>query len=112
MGLSAVGSAGAWFGSYLKRDERMVSTSMRDRLMDMLLESRNAAALDDLDRLQTEADDILKQTLHCYDDGAIDDGALNAAHIMLQQLHTAIADRRSFLLAAPAAMRQTAALRA
>ena len=112
MGLSLFGSAGAWFGSYLKRDERMISTSLRDRLMDMLLESRNAAALDDLDRLQTEADDILKQTLHCYDDGAIDDGALNAAHIMLQQLHTAIADRRSFLLAAPAAMRQTAQLRA
>jgi hypothetical protein len=62
--------------------------------------------------LQVEADEILKQTLHCYDDGAIDDGALNACHIMLQQLHIAIADRRVFLLSAPVAMRQTAALRA
>jgi len=112
MGLSVCGSAGAWFGSYMKRDERAISTSLRDRLMDMLLESRNSAALDDLDRLQTEADEILKQTLHCYDDGAIDDGALNACHIMLQQLHTAIADRRGFLLAAPAAIRQAAQLRA
>jgi TRAP transporter TAXI family solute receptor len=112
MGLSAVGSAGAWFGSYLKRDERMVSTSLRDRLMDMLLEARNALVLDQLEKLQVEADEILKQTLHCYDDGAIDDGALNACHIMLQQLHIAIADRRVFLLSAPVAMRQTAALRA
>ena len=112
MALSAVGSAGAWFGSYLKRDERMISTSLRDRLMDMLLEARNAAALEDLDKMQAEADDILKQTLHCYDDGAIDDGALSACHIMLQQLHSAIADRRSLLLSAPVAMRQAAQLRA
>jgi TRAP transporter TAXI family solute receptor len=112
MALSALGSAGAWFGSYLKRDERMVSTTLRDRLMDMLLEARNALALEQLEKLQAEADDILKQTLHCYDDGAIDDGALNASHIMLQQLHIAIADRRVILLSAPVAMRQTAALRA
>jgi TRAP transporter TAXI family solute receptor len=112
MGLSLVGSAGAWFGSYLKRDERMISTALRDRLMDMLLEARNALVLEQLEKLQGEADDILKQTLHCYDDGAIDDGALNASHIMLQQLHIAIADRRVFLLSQPVAMRQTAALRA
>ena len=37
MALSAVGSAGAWFAGYLKRDERMISSSLRDRLMDMLL---------------------------------------------------------------------------
>jgi len=34
------------------------------------------AGAKELDRLQAEADVILKQTLHCYDDGAIDDGAL------------------------------------
>src|SRR5579871_1545949 len=112
MALSAFGSAGAWFGSYLKRDERMVSTTLRDRLMDMLLEARNALVLEQLEKLQVEADDILKQTLHCYDDGAIDDGALNACHIMLQQLHIAIADRRVLIYSAPIAMRQTAALRA
>jgi TRAP transporter TAXI family solute receptor len=112
MALSALGSIGAWFGSYLKRDERQTSTTLRDRLMDMLLASRTAGSLEELDRLQSEADDILKQTLHCYDDGAIDDGALTASHVIMQQLHTAIADRRAVLMAAPAAMRQAAQLRA
>lgn len=112
MALSALGSAGAWFGSYLKRDERHVSTTLRDRLIAMLPEARTAASLEELERLQTEADEILKETLHCFDDGAIDDSALGASHIILQQLHSAITDRRNALLATPLAMRQAAQLRA
>jgi len=112
MALSALGSAGAWFGSYLKRDERHVSTQLRDRLIDMLPEARMATSLEDLEKMQVDADDILKQTLHCFDDGAIDDSALGASHIVLQQLHVAIADRRDVLLATPAMMRQAAQLRA
>ena len=36
MALSAMGSAGAWFAGYLKKDERETNTSQRERLLDML----------------------------------------------------------------------------
>jgi hypothetical protein len=35
MALSAMGSAGAWFAGYLKKDERHIGVSQRDRLLDI-----------------------------------------------------------------------------
>src|SRR4029077_7346226 len=58
MGLSAMGSAGAWFAGYLKKDERDGNTSQRERLMDMLTAARRSDSADELDRMQAEADDI------------------------------------------------------
>ena len=43
MGLSAMGSAGAWFAGYLKKDERNNNSSLRERLLDMLVAPRGAA---------------------------------------------------------------------
>src|SRR3978361_899770 len=36
MGLSAMGSAGAWFAGYLKKDERSLNTSQRDRMPELV----------------------------------------------------------------------------
>ena len=36
MGLSAMGSAGAWFAGYLKKDERHNNSTLRERLLDMI----------------------------------------------------------------------------
>jgi TRAP transporter TAXI family solute receptor len=97
MGLSAMGSAGAWFAGFLKKDERNNNTSLRERLLDMLAEARRSDSAEDLDRLQSEADDIMRDTLHCFDHGAIDDGALSAFNIALDQFHKAVADRKALL---------------
>jgi len=51
--------------------------------------------------MQTEADDILRDTLHCFDHGAIEEGALTAFNIALDQFHTAVADRKSLLNSMP-----------
>lgn len=110
MGLSAMGSAGAWFAGYLKRDERQNNTSLRDRLLEMLAQVRQASTHQELDTMQAEADQILRDTLRCYEDGAIDDGPLTAFNIALEQFHTAVADRRSVLMATPP--RATVQLRA
>jgi TRAP transporter TAXI family solute receptor len=110
MGLSAMGSAGAWFAGYLKRDDRQNHSSLRGRLLEMLPLARHANSHEELDDMQAEADEILKDTLHCYEDGAIDDGPLTAFNIALDQLHAAIADRRSMLMAIPP--RTTVQLRA
>ena len=97
MGLSAMGSAGAWFASYFRRDERNVNVSQRDRLLDMIAIARKCDVLDELDSMQTEADGILRDTLTCYEHGAIQEGTLTAFNIALEQFHNAVADRKSLI---------------
>jgi TRAP transporter TAXI family solute receptor len=98
MALSAMGSAGAWFAGYLKKDERNSNTSLRERLLEMIAVARRSDSNEELDRMQSEADDILRDTLRCFDDGAIEEGALTAFSIVLEQFHTAVADRRALLM--------------
>jgi TRAP transporter TAXI family solute receptor len=97
MGLSAMGSAGAWFASYLRKDERTGNVSQRDRLLDMLTAARRCSSCEDLDAMQTEADAILRDTLTVYENGAIDGAALTAFSIALEQFHNAVADRKLLL---------------
>jgi TRAP transporter TAXI family solute receptor len=106
MGLSAMGSAGAWFAGYLKKDERSNNTSLRERLLDMLAAARRCDSVEELDRMQAEADDIMRETLHCFDHGAIDEGALAAFNIALGQFHTAVADRKAVLISMPQSLQR------
>jgi TRAP transporter TAXI family solute receptor len=99
--LSATGSAGAWFAGYLKKDERSNNSSLRDRLLDMLAAARHSDSGDELDSMQAEADDILRNTLICYEHGAIEEGALTAFNIALEQFHNAVADRKALLMSIP-----------
>jgi TRAP transporter TAXI family solute receptor len=101
MGLSAMGSAGAWFAGYLKKDERSNNSSLRDRLLDMLAAARHSDSAEELDQMQAEADDILRDTLQCFEHGAIEEGALTAFNIALEQFHHAVADRKTLLLSMP-----------
>jgi TRAP transporter TAXI family solute receptor len=98
MVLSAMGSAGAWFASYLRRDEREINVTQRERLLEMLRAARKSTSMEELDAMQAEADDILGDTLHCFEDGAIEEGSLTAFSIALEQFHNAVADRKTFLL--------------
>jgi TRAP transporter TAXI family solute receptor len=101
MGLSAMGSAGAWFAGYLKKDERSNNSSLRERLLEMLARARRSDSTEELDQMQSEADDILRDTLHCFEDGAIEEGALTAFNIALEQFHNAVADRKVLLMSMP-----------
>ncbi len=101
MALSAMGSAGAWFASYLKKDERNNNNTLRERLLDMIAAARRSDSLDDLDRMQTEADTILRDTLRCFENGAIREGALTAFNVALEHFHHAVADRRALLISMP-----------
>jgi TRAP transporter TAXI family solute receptor len=101
MGLSAMGSAGAWFAGYLKRDQRNNNSTLRDRLLEMLSAARQSDSTEELDRMQSEADGILRDTLQCFEHGAINEGALTAFNIALQQFHNAVADRKALLTSMP-----------
>jgi TRAP transporter TAXI family solute receptor len=112
MAVSAMGSVGAWFASYLKKDERNNNSTLRDRLLDMIALARKSEAIEELDQLQTEADGILRETLQCFEHGAIEEGALIAFNIALEQFHNAVADRRAVLVSLPQHLQRTAQLRA
>jgi TRAP transporter TAXI family solute receptor len=98
MGLSATGSIGAWFAGHLKRDERGNNASLRERLLDMIAAARHSDSIEELDRMQAEADDILRDTLNCFEHGTIADGALTSFNIALGQFHHAVADRKALLM--------------
>jgi hypothetical protein len=100
-----MGSAGAWFASYLKKDDRSNNSSLRDRLLDMIAAARKTDSTDELDVLQAEGDEILRETLQCFEHGAIEEGALIAFNIALEQFHNAVADRRALLTNLPQHLR-------
>ena len=109
MALSAMGSVGAWFAGYLKKDERSNNSTLRERLLEMIAAARRTDSLEELDHLQSEADEILRDTLHCFEDGAIEEGALTSFNIALEQFHHAVADRKSLLMQIPQNLQRTSA---
>ena len=109
MGLSAMGSVGAWFAGYLKKDERDGNSSQRERLLDMIALARKSDSIEELDRMQSEGDDILRSTLRCFEHGAIEEGSLTAFNIALAQFHHAVADRRIWLASLSQNLQRTTA---
>jgi TRAP transporter TAXI family solute receptor len=101
MALSATGSIGAWFAGYLKKDERNNNSHLRERLLDMIVAARKSETTEELDQMQAEGDEILRDTLRCFDHGAIEEGALTAFNIVLDQFHAAVADRKAVLFSLP-----------
>jgi TRAP transporter TAXI family solute receptor len=95
--LSVLGSGTAWLRHYLKRDERQLNTEHRDKLLAAIARVRKTESIEELDALQREADDFLHETLACYDDGAIEEGDLAAYHLVLEQFHHALVERRAAL---------------
>ena len=67
----------------------------------MIVAARRSDSIEELDRMQSEADEILRDTLRCFDDGAIEEGALTAFSIALEQFHNAVADRKTLLNSMP-----------
>ena len=100
--LSVLGSVSAWLRHYVKRDERNVTGEHRDKLLAHISQVRKTDSVEELDALQEEADEFLRETLECYDDGAIEEGDLSAYGLVLEQFHRAVTDRRAAILASPA----------
>jgi len=100
--LSVLGSGTAWLRHYLRRDERKLNTEHRDKLLAAIEQVRSTDSIDELNALQRLADEILKETLTYYDDGAIEEGDLVAYNLVLEQFHHAVADRRAAISAVAA----------
>jgi len=76
----------------VKRDERRLNTAHREKLLLAIGLLRQIETVEDLDTLQREADEFLRETLTCYDDGAIEEGDLLAYSLVLDQFHNAIVE--------------------
>jgi hypothetical protein len=109
MALSATGTAGAWFAGYMKKDVLGNNSSLRERLLDMIAAARHSDSPEELDRMQAEADDILRDTLHCFEHGAIEEGALTSFNVALEQFHHAVADRKALLANMPQSLQRASA---
>jgi TRAP transporter TAXI family solute receptor len=94
---SVLGSATAAVRHFIRRDERKTNIAHREKLVEAITKARNIGTIEELDALQREADDILRETLDCYDDGAIEESDLAAYHLVLEQFHHAVVDRRAAL---------------
>jgi TRAP transporter TAXI family solute receptor len=93
--LSVLGSGSAGLRHYIKRDERKLNTLHREKLLAAIGLVRQIDSIEQLDVLQGEADDFLRETLECYDNGAIEQGDLAAYTLVLNQFHNAVVDRRA-----------------
>jgi TRAP transporter TAXI family solute receptor len=97
--LSGLGSAGAWLRHFLKRDEREEDIVQRNKILDLIAKVRVAETPEELLAMEREVDGILRETLDCYDDGAIEEEDLSAVGLVLEQFHHAVADRRAVIAA-------------
>ena len=95
--LSGLGSGGAWLSQFLKRDERKETTQLRKKILAMISRARTAESAEELLAMQREVDAIIRETLECYDDGAIDEEDLAAFGLVLELFHHAVAERRAAL---------------
>jgi TRAP transporter TAXI family solute receptor len=102
--LSLLGSGSAWFRHYIKRDERRLNTLHREKLLAAISRVRKTDTIEELDALQSEADDTLRETLNGYDDGAIEAGDLSAYGLVLEQFHHALVERRAAISGAAAGL--------
>jgi len=95
--LSGLGSVGAWLRHYWSSDEREAYETHRDGLLDLISKARQADSPEALSAMQSQADDVLREALDCFENGAIEEGDLAAIGLALEQFHRAATDRRTVL---------------
>src|SRR5215216_3137489 len=102
MVLSFLGSAMAWLLNYSKADDRVEKLHVLDRLIELMREARSTSSIEALERLQAEIDDILQTTIVEVENNKLDQAALQAFSLALDQTRGAIVERRAILGAVPA----------
>jgi hypothetical protein len=96
--LSFCGSATAGLAGYLRAGKRAHRSELLERLIELMQSARIAETPDVLDRLQAEADAILASTIREVETNAMEDRALTAFTLALDQARLAITDRRHMLV--------------
>jgi len=99
--MSGIGSGLAWLASYARADDRVKRLKILDRLLDIVKAARAAQSVGELVKLREEADGILGQTIRQVEANRLDESALMAFSLALDQAQLAISDRRATLTGGP-----------
>jgi TRAP transporter TAXI family solute receptor len=99
--LSFCGSAGAGMVGYLRAGKQAQRSNLLERLIELMQAARIAAYPKELDTLEAEADAILAATIREVENQTVEERALTAFTLALDQARLAIADRRKALLKRP-----------
>jgi TRAP-type uncharacterized transport system substrate-binding protein len=99
--MSFFGSGIAWLASYGRADERLRRMQVLDHLLELMNAARAATTLAELQKLRTEVDEILRETISQAEKNDLDEPALMAFSLALDQVQIAIADRRAQLAGQP-----------
>lgn len=97
MVVSLAGSVLAAMFSRRLSQARPAGSSEIDRMLLLLRQARSAPSLEDLDRIQAEADEVFGRTVERAADAKIDETVLGAFTIALGELRTAVDERRRIL---------------
>jgi TRAP transporter TAXI family solute receptor len=101
--MSFAGSAVAWLMSNAKADDRVRRMRVIEHLLDIVKAARNTQTVAELDKLREDVDVILVRTLHQVERNDIEEAALMAFSLALDQAQLAINDRRAVLMGQEAA---------
>lgn len=97
MVMSFFGAGVTWLTSYAKADDRVRRMHVIDHLLDVVKGARTAETVEELEKLRIDADAVLKKTLQQVEHNDLDEAALMAFSLALDQAQLAISDRRSML---------------
>jgi TRAP transporter TAXI family solute receptor len=101
--MSLVGSGAAALAGYARAGDRSKKLVLLNRLLDLMKTARRADSIEALDRIETEADEILATAVTNAEQNNLDHPAMAAYSLALDQLRVVIADRRAALTPRPAA---------
>jgi TRAP-type uncharacterized transport system substrate-binding protein len=99
MVFSGFGSGAAWLASYSRADDRIRKLRALETLLDIAATARSAETHEQLDRLRCDVDDLVRRTMHQVERNDLDESAMVAFSIALNQAQCAISERRAVLTA-------------
>jgi hypothetical protein len=102
------GSAIAGLVGYLRGEKGSQRLKLLHRLLQLIKRARVAESIEALDQIQAEADHILVTIIQQAERNQLDESNLVLFSTVIEQAHSAIADRRTLLLAQPERVTHTA----
>jgi hypothetical protein len=90
------GSCAAGFASYMKAGERTQHLRLLNKLLDVGNRARRVDSMDALNRLQTEADELVVETVHRAERNTLGESQLSFV-LSIEQARAALAERRAIL---------------
>jgi hypothetical protein len=99
MVFSGLGSGAAWLTSYSRADDRIRKLKALETLLDIAGAVRSAQTHEQLDKLRGDIDELVRRAMRQVERNALDQPAMVAFSIALNQAQSAVAERRAMLTA-------------